>query len=67
MKKKITLVFEFEQEDLVEFMEDNEIEDESGIEEWVFGEICQNQDFGFLTGFKVEEMVENQENDQNQS
>lgn len=58
MSKKITMVFEFEDEDLGEFMEENEIDDTQGIQEWVFGEICQNQNFGFLTGFSIEDTKE---------
>ncbi len=48
--KTVTLTFSFEDEDLDKFIEEN-----GNIEDWAFGEICQNQDFGFLIGCRVDD------------
>jgi len=51
MGKLVTLKFRFEGKDLEDFKTSNDIED---LSEWVFGEMCQNLDFGFLVSCDVE-------------
>ena len=41
---RVILEFEIDEDDLDEFEKQN-----GNLYEWVFGEICQNQGFGFLT------------------
>ncbi len=48
--KIVTLTFSFEDDDLEKFVEEN-----GNVFDWAFGEICQNQDFGFLIGCNVED------------
>jgi len=47
--KVVTLTFSFEDDDLEQFIEEN-----GNIKDWAFGELCQNQDFGFLIGCNIE-------------
>lgn len=54
MPKLVTLQFIFEDDELEEFRADNDI-NRNELQEWVFGEMCQNQGFGFLTTCRVEE------------
>jgi hypothetical protein len=47
--KQVTVTFSIEDEDLEQFIEEN-----GELDAWLFGIICQNYDFGFLTGVSVE-------------
>lgn len=47
MRKLVILQFTFEDDELDEFP--------VPLEEWVFAEICQNLNFGFLVTCRVEE------------
>jgi hypothetical protein len=53
MRQRVTLQFEFEDGELEEFP--------NPLYEWVFGEICQNLDFGFLTCCRVDDIPEEAE------
>ena len=60
MSKKVTLEFIFEDGELEDFAAETMEEfglsaDDFNLREWVFGEICQNQGFGFLSGLSVVE------------
>ena len=52
MTKKITMCFEMDDEDYETFLERDDVQGD--LREWVFAELCQNQDFGFLTSCYVE-------------
>ena len=54
MIKRVTMVFELDQDEYDEFLEREEVAGD--LREWAFAEICQNQDFGFLTNLKVEDV-----------
>jgi len=47
----IILTFEIDDEELKEFLERDDVG--GGLYEWAYGELCQNQGFGFLTGVQV--------------
>jgi hypothetical protein len=51
--KIITMQFELTDEEYGEFLDQEEVN--GNLREWVFGEICQNQGFGFLTSLTVED------------
>lgn len=48
MSRVVTLQFLFEDDELPV--------PEKELEDWVFGEICQNLDFGFLTTCRVDDV-----------
>lgn len=52
--KQVTMVFEMDDEEYDEFLDREDVQ--GNLRDWVFGEICQNQDFGFLTSLKVEDI-----------
>ena len=49
-EKKVTLEFIFDEDELVEFVENH-----GTINDFIFGELCQNWNFGFLTQVLVED------------
>lgn len=52
--KRLTLVFDFEDDDYEELLKREDVDYKLG--DWVFGEFCQNQDFGFLSSLHVEKI-----------
>lgn len=46
--KIVALQFRFEDDELEDFVKEN-----GDIDDWVFGEMCQNQGFGFLVGCSI--------------
>jgi hypothetical protein len=55
MAKLVTLQFRFEDDELEEFMEENNIR-KGDLYEWAFGEMSQNLDFGFLVTCRTEDV-----------
>ena len=53
MGKRVTIVLDFTDEDYKEFVEET---CHGQLYEWIFAELCQNQDMGFLTRLHVEEI-----------
>lgn len=50
--KRVTLVFDFEDGELEEFLESQDCAGQ--LHEWVFGELCQNYGFGTLVTLREE-------------
>lgn len=44
----VTLEFTMPRKELEDFVEEN-----GNVDDWAFGEICQNHDFGMLTGCQI--------------
>ena len=51
---RITIQLDIEEDDYNEFLSNNG----GDLNEWIFGEICQNQGLGFLTDLKVRTVKE---------
>lgn len=47
----VDLTFDFEEDDYAEFLARPDVQGD--LNAWIFGELCQNQGFGFLSDMKV--------------
>ncbi len=56
MAKRVTMIFEFEDDEYDEFLAREDVDDD--MYQWVQGEMVSNQGFGYLSSFGVEEIDE---------